>query len=116
MAQCLEGPSNDRFQGISSALLVLSTGLAACASSQQLAPSVRPGASSTELLATMMPDYCIGSTVGIAEFEAPLVFKSNPGDVNGDYYYMWMEKLVPTKTYAALRTRDWRTQTGKQSP
>ncbi|MGF2413212.1 MAG: immunoglobulin-like domain-containing protein, partial [Ferruginibacter sp.] len=50
-------------------------------------------------------DYCIGAKAGIPETEAPLVFKSNPGDINGDYYYLWMEKWIPNKTYVALRTK-----------
>ena len=50
-------------------------------------------------------NYCIGAKAGIPETEAPLVFKSNPGDVNGDYYYLWMEKWIPDKTYVALRTK-----------
>jgi predicted AlkP superfamily phosphohydrolase/phosphomutase len=52
-------------------------------------------------------DYCIGAKAGIPETEAPLVFKSNPGDVNGDYYYLWMEKWIPNKTYVALRTKNF---------
>lgn len=51
-------------------------------------------------------DYCIGAKAGVPETEAPLVFKSNPGDVNGDYYYLWIEKWIPTKTYVALRTKN----------
>lgn len=50
-------------------------------------------------------DYCIGTKAGIKESEAPLVFKSNPGDVNGGYYYLWMERWIPNKTYVALRTK-----------
>jgi hypothetical protein len=52
-------------------------------------------------------DYCIGAKAGIPETEAPLVFKSNPGDVNGDYYYLWIEKWIPNKTYVALRTKSF---------
>jgi hypothetical protein len=52
-------------------------------------------------------DYCIGSKAGIPETEAPLVFKSNTGDVNGDYYYLWIEKWIPNKTYVALRTKSF---------
>lgn len=52
-------------------------------------------------------DYCIGAKAGIPETEAPLVFKSNPGDVNGDYYYLWMEKWIPNKTYVAVRTKSF---------
>lgn len=50
-------------------------------------------------------DYCIGAKAGINESEAPLIFKSNPGDVNGDYYYLWIERWIPNKTYVALRTK-----------
>ncbi len=49
--------------------------------------------------------YCIGAKAGVPETEAPLVFKSNAADVNGDYYYLWIEKWIPTKTYVALRTK-----------
>ncbi|MGQ7947304.1 immunoglobulin-like domain-containing protein [Flavobacterium sp. WC2509] len=52
-------------------------------------------------------DYCIGAKAGLPETEAPLVFKSNPSDVNGDYYYLWMEKWKPNKTYVALRTKSF---------
>lgn len=52
-------------------------------------------------------DYCIGARAGIPETEAPLVFKSNLGDINGDYYYLWIEKWIPTKTYVALRTKSF---------
>lgn len=52
-------------------------------------------------------DYCIGARAGIPETEAPLVFRSNPDDFNGDYYYLWMEKWIPSKTYVALRTRSF---------
>jgi hypothetical protein len=50
-------------------------------------------------------DYCIGTKAGVNESEAPLTFKSNPGDVNGNYYYLWMERWIPNKTYVALRTK-----------
>ncbi len=49
---------------------------------------------------------CVGAKAGVTESEAPLTFKSNPGDVNGDYHYLWMERWIPNKTYVALRTRD----------
>ncbi|ESQ79241.1 glycoside hydrolase family 43 protein [Asticcacaulis sp. YBE204] len=54
-------------------------------------------------------DSCIGAKAGINESEAPLTFKSNPGDINGDYYYMWMERWIPDKTYVALRTKSLET-------
>jgi hypothetical protein len=50
-------------------------------------------------------DYCIGAKAGIPETEAPLTFKSNPGDVNGNYHYLWMERWIPNKTYVAVRTK-----------
>lgn len=49
---------------------------------------------------------CTGAKAGVTESEAPLAFKSNPGDIHGDYYYLWMERWIPNKTYVALRTRD----------
>ncbi len=49
---------------------------------------------------------CIGAKAGLSESEAPLTFRSNPGDANGDYYYLWSEHWKPTKTYVALRTKD----------
>lgn len=52
-------------------------------------------------------DYCIGAKAGINESEAPLTFKSNPQDINGDYHYMWMERWIPNKTYVALRTKSF---------
>lgn len=52
-------------------------------------------------------DYCIGAKAGIPETEAPLVFKSNLGDVNGEYYYLWIEKWIPNKTYVPLRTKNF---------
>ncbi len=52
-------------------------------------------------------DYRIGAKAGINESEAPLAFKSNHGDVNGDYYYLWMERWIPDKTYVALRTKSF---------
>jgi hypothetical protein len=61
-------------------------------------------------------DYCIGAKAGIPETEAPLVFKSNPGDINGDYYYLWMEKWIPNKTYVALRTKSLETPKWEVAP
>jgi len=52
-------------------------------------------------------DYCIGAKAGLPETEAPLVFKSNAGDVNGDYYYLWAERWIPDKRYVALRTKSF---------
>ncbi len=54
-----------------------------------------------------MVDYCIGAKADINESEAPLAFRANPGDVNGDYYYLWIERWIPNKTYVALRTKSF---------
>ncbi|SEN10048.1 Glycosyl hydrolases family 43 [Duganella sp. CF517] len=50
-------------------------------------------------------ESCLAAVVGVPETEAPLVFKSNPGDVNGDYHYLWIERWIPDKTYVALRSK-----------
>jgi len=50
-------------------------------------------------------DYSIGTKAGINETEAPLTFKANPGDINGNYFYLWIERWIPNKTYVALRTK-----------
>ncbi|WP_316783729.1 glycoside hydrolase family 43 protein [Pedobacter frigiditerrae] len=52
-------------------------------------------------------DYNIGTKAGIKETEAPLTFKSNPGDINGEYHYLWIERWIPNKTYVALRTKSF---------
>jgi hypothetical protein len=52
-------------------------------------------------------EYCIGAKAGLPETEAPLTFKSNPGDVNGDYHYLWAERWIPNKTYVAMRTKSF---------
>ncbi|MET0570603.1 MAG: glycoside hydrolase family 43 protein [Pedobacter agri] len=53
-------------------------------------------------------DYCIGAKAGLPETEAPLTFKSNKGDKNGNYYYLWAEKWIPNKTYVAMRTKNYK--------
>lgn len=52
-------------------------------------------------------DHCIGAKAGVNETEAPLVFQSNTGDQNGNYYYLWIERWIPNKTYVALRTKSF---------
>lgn len=51
-------------------------------------------------------DHCIGAKTGTEKSEAPLVFKSNPGDIHGDYYYLWIERWIPDKTYVAMRSKN----------
>ncbi|MDK6076046.1 glycoside hydrolase family 43 protein [Massilia varians] len=48
---------------------------------------------------------CVGARAGLPETEAPLTFKANPGDVNGDYFYLWLERWIPNKSYVALRSK-----------
>lgn len=50
-------------------------------------------------------DHGIGARVGTDKSEAPLIFKANPSDVNGDFFYLWIERWIPNKTYVALRTK-----------
>ncbi len=52
-------------------------------------------------------DHGIGAKAGTDKSEAPLVFKANPGDVNGDYSYLWIERWIPDKRYVALRTQSF---------
>lgn len=52
-------------------------------------------------------EYCIGDKAGLPETEAPLTFQSNPGDLNGDYHYLWAERWIPNKTYVAMRTKSF---------
>jgi hypothetical protein len=61
-------------------------------------------------------DYCIGAKAGLPETEAPLFFRSNAGDVNGDFYYLWAEKWIPNKTYVALRTKSLESPTWEVVP
>jgi Glycosyl hydrolases family 43 len=48
-------------------------------------------------------DHHVGAKAGTDKSEAPIIIKANPGDVHGDYYYLWIERWIPNKTYVALR-------------
>ena len=80
--------------------------------------------SSTQLRATL-PDWkmvasCIGKNAGTAAVEGPTVSKSNPGDVNGDKYYLFVDEYGG-RGYIPLETPDiaapnWKVSTGYTLP
>ncbi|MFW2514697.1 family 43 glycosylhydrolase, partial [Demequina sp. SO4-13] len=54
---------------------------------------------------------CIGRDAGTSAVEGPSIFKSNPGDVNGDKYYLFVDEYggrgyVPLET-ADITNPDW---------
>ncbi len=62
-----------------------------------------------ELLAPL-PDWtlvasCIGRDAGTGAIEGPSIFKSNPDDINGDYYYLFVDEYGG-RGYIPLRTAD----------
>ncbi|MBN2714844.1 MAG: family 43 glycosylhydrolase [Deltaproteobacteria bacterium] len=63
----------------------------------------------TELTAPLsewtMIDSCIGNNAGTSAVEGPSIFKSNPGDVNGDYHYLFVDEYGG-RGYIPLRTAD----------
>lgn len=70
---------------------------------------------STELRAPLtswtMIDSCIGRDAGTSAVEGPTVFRSNPGDVNGDKTYLFVDEYggrgyIPLET-ADLAQPDW---------
>ncbi|MBT2499326.1 family 43 glycosylhydrolase [Agromyces sp. ISL-38] len=71
---------------------------------------------STELRAPLtswtMIDSCIGRDAGTSAVEGPTVFHSNPGDVNGDKTYLFVDEFggrgyIPLET-ADIATPDWK--------
>ena len=50
-------------------------------------------------------DSCIGKKAGTSAVEGPTVFKSNPGDVNGDKYYLFVDEYTG-RGYIPLATAD----------
>jgi len=65
--------------------------------------------SSTVLTAPLtdwtMEDSCIGRDAGTGSVEGPSIFHSNPGDVNGDYSYLFVDEYGG-RGYIPLRTAD----------
>ncbi|WP_435338033.1 hypothetical protein, partial [Acinetobacter sp. LH3_13] len=48
---------------------------------------------------------CIGKKAGTGAVEGPSIFKSNPGDVNGDKYYLFVDEYGG-RGYIPLATTD----------
>jgi beta-xylosidase len=63
--------------------------------------------SSTDLLATNWTTVtsCIGANAGTAAVEGPTIFKSNPDDVNGEKYYLFVDEYSG-RHYLPLETDD----------
>ncbi|NHC44917.1 family 43 glycosylhydrolase [Motilibacter aurantiacus] len=58
-----------------------------------------------------MQDSCIGRDAGTAAVEGPTVFKANPGDVNGQKYYLFVDEYgrrgyIPLAS-TSLETPNW---------
>lgn len=64
---------------------------------------------STSLRATAdawtIVDTCIGKKAGTQGVEGPTAFKSNPGDVNGDNFYLFVDEFTG-RGYIPLETKD----------
>lgn len=64
---------------------------------------------STDLAATLegwrTVATCIGKKAGTGAVEGPTSFKSNPGDVNGDKYYLFVDEYT-SRGYIPLETKD----------
>lgn len=64
---------------------------------------------SSSLLATLdkwtTVGSCIGKAAGLGAVEGPTVFKSNPGDVHGEKYYLFVDEYSG-KGYVPLETAD----------
>ncbi|KQP53843.1 family 43 glycosylhydrolase [Agreia sp. Leaf283] len=64
---------------------------------------------STELRATLeswsMVDSCIGQKAGTSAVEGPTAFKANPGDINGEKFYLFVDEYGG-RGYIPLETDD----------
>ena len=64
---------------------------------------------STELRATLeswtMVDSCIGPNAGTSAVEGPTAFKANPGDINGEKFYLFVDEYGG-RGYIPLETDD----------
>ena len=48
---------------------------------------------------------CIGANAGLGNVEGPAIFKSNPGDVNGEKFYLFLDEYSG-RGYIPLETDD----------
>lgn len=80
--------------------------------------------SSTSLLASLDSwtsiTSCIGRKAGLSAVEGPIVFKSNPEDVNGDRFYLFVDEYggrgyVPLET-ANIASPDWKVSIAYRLP
>lgn len=78
--------------------------------------------SSADLLATNWTTVatCIGKNAGTSNVEGPTVIKSNPGDVNGDKYYLFVDEYsgrhyLPLET-ADIANPDWQLSSSYSLP
>ncbi|KAI4916772.1 hypothetical protein J4E90_003275 [Alternaria incomplexa] len=63
---------------------------------------------------------CIGRNAGTSSVEGPTVFKSNPGDVNGEKYYLFVDEYggrgyIPLET-ADISNPDWKVSSSYKLP
>ncbi|KAI8934665.1 hypothetical protein NX059_008357 [Plenodomus lindquistii] len=79
---------------------------------------------SSSLLATLdgwtTVGSCIGKNAGLGAVEGPTVFKSNPGDVHGEKYYLFVDEYTG-RGYVPLETADiskpeWKVSTDYKLP
>lgn len=65
--------------------------------------------SSSSLLSTLdswaISASCIGRNAGLGAVEGPSIFKSNPGDVNGEKFYLFVDEYTG-RGYVPLETAD----------
>lgn len=73
-----------------------------------------------ELSSWSITDACIGRDAGTGAVEGPTVFKANPGDVNGQKYYLFVDEYggrgyIPLAT-ADLERPDWKVPASYRLP
>lgn len=65
-------------------------------------------------------DTCIGRDAGTQAIEGPTAFKSNPGDINGDKFYLFVDEFggrgyIPLET-ADISQPDWKVSASYKLP
>ncbi|WP_290805846.1 family 43 glycosylhydrolase [Herbiconiux sp.] len=80
--------------------------------------------SSTDLRATLPSwtqiDSCIGRDAGTSAVEGPTAFKANPGDINGEKFYLFVDEYggrgyIPLET-GDIANPDWKVSAGYDLP